>query len=65
MIKCPSGRGAVPTGYRTADVDLMTPSHPRSFRCSCGEVHSWSVEDAWAEERSAAAALSRTSPPAP
>ena len=49
MISCPSGRGDVPTGYRTADIDLSTRSHIRSFRCCCGSVHSWSEDDAWAE----------------
>lgn len=49
MITCPSGHGAVPTGYRTADVDLSTPSHTRSFRCVCGQIHSWDADVAWAE----------------
>lgn len=50
MITCPSGRGSVPTGYRTADVDLTMRSHTRAFRCSCGQIHTWSEEAAWAEQ---------------
>jgi hypothetical protein len=49
MIACPFGHGAVPTGYRTADVDLTTRSYTRSFRCVCGKIHSWNEEAAWAE----------------
>jgi len=56
MIICPSGHGAVPTGYRTADVDLTTRSHTRSFRCVCGKVHTWDEEAAWAEQGLSAAA---------
>jgi hypothetical protein len=55
MITCPSGRGSVPTGYRTADVDLTLRSHTRSFRCSCGQIHEWSEETAWAEQGLSAA----------
>lgn len=50
MITCPSGRGAVHTGYRSADLDLTLRSHTRSFRCTCGQIHSWSEEMAWAEQ---------------
>ena len=49
LINCPTGRGAVPTGFRTADVDLATSSQTRSFRCVCGEIHSWTEGAAWAE----------------
>jgi len=56
MITCPDGRGAVPTGYRTSDIDLTTRSHTRSFRCACGQIHSWSEDAAWVEEGLAAAA---------
>lgn len=51
LIDCDAGLGAVPTGYRTSDLDLAADSHPRSFRCLCGAVHTWVVEAAWAEER--------------
>jgi hypothetical protein len=50
MTFCASGLGAVPTGYRTGDIDLAMRSHTRSFRCVCGEVHSWNEEAAWAEQ---------------
>jgi len=56
MITCPSGRGAVPTGYRSGDVDLTIRSHTRSFRCYCGQIHIWSEEMAWAEQGLTAAA---------
>ena len=57
MITCPSGYGAVATGYRTADVDLTTRTDVvRSFRCACGGVHSWNEDAAWAEAGLCAAA---------
>lgn len=56
MITCPAGRGAVPTGYRTTDIDLTTPSHTRAFRCACGQIHSWNEAAAWVELGLAAAA---------
>ena len=49
MIHCPFGEGDVPTGYRTTDVDLIVRSHTRSFRCSCGRIHDWTGDVAWAE----------------
>lgn len=49
MTICPSGLGAVPTGYSTADVDLTARSHLRSFRCLCGKIHSWTEGAAWSE----------------
>ena len=55
MTLCPSGRGAVPTGYRTADLDLTVKSHTRSFRCVCGVVHSWNEDAAWPEHDRAVA----------
>jgi hypothetical protein len=62
LINCPAGRGAVPTGYRTADLDLAAPLQLHAFRCLCGEVHTWSGESAWAEEGVTTAALH---PPGP
>ena len=49
MIHCPSGGGEVPTGYRTTDVDLTVASQSRFFRCSCGRIHDWKEDVAWAE----------------
>lgn len=49
MTLCPSGLGPVPTGYRTGDLDLSMRSHRRSFRCACGEIHSWCEDMAWVE----------------
>jgi hypothetical protein len=57
LITCPSGRGAVPTGYRTQDIDLAACSHERAFRCVCGVIHTWNTESAWAEEGLTPAAL--------
>jgi len=66
LINCPAGHGAVPTGYRTADLDLATPLQPHAFRCLCGEVHTWSGENAWAEEGMTPAVLRQqaSAPPA-
>lgn len=62
MISCPSGRGEVPTGYRTADVDLTLRVQTRAFRCACGEVHSWNEDAAWPEAPRSAAASTASRP---
>ena len=54
MIHCPFGEGDVPTGYRTTDVDLTIVTHTRSFRCSCGRIHDWNGDIAWAETHASA-----------
>jgi hypothetical protein len=57
LVTCPAGRGAVSTGFRTADIDLAAAPIWRSFRCACGDVHTWSERDAWAEASTTAHAL--------
>jgi hypothetical protein len=47
LTNCPDTGEVVPTGHRTADIDLTTMSEPRSFRCPvCQQVHSWTRETA-------------------
>lgn len=50
LVTCPSTGDAVATGYRTQDIDLSAQNQCRSFRCSCGQVHAWESNAAWAEE---------------
>ncbi|HEY8574003.1 hypothetical protein [Phenylobacterium sp.] len=57
LISCPAGRGDVPTGYRTGDLDLGAGPFSRSFRCTCGDIHTWDETQAWAEEISQAATI--------
>lgn len=50
LTTCPNTGEAVPTGHRTADIDLSALSEPRSFRCPrCQKVHSWTSETATVE----------------
>ena len=47
---CPTTGQAVPTGYRSADVDLWTDPGSWSFRCSvCAQVHAWTASEASVE----------------
>lgn len=50
LTNCPDTGEVVPTGHRTADIDLSALSEPRSFRCPvCQKVHSWTRETAIVE----------------
>jgi hypothetical protein len=47
LTNCPDTGDLVPTGHRTADVDLTSLSEPRSFRGPrCQKVHSWTRDTA-------------------
>jgi hypothetical protein len=44
---CPTTGQEVPTGYRSADIDLETNEGSWSFRCSvCEQVHAWTASEA-------------------
>lgn len=48
---CPDTGEAVPTGHRTADIDLAILSETRSFRCPrCQKVHTWTSDIAVIED---------------
>lgn len=52
LTTCPTTHATVPTGHRTADIDLATLTEPRSFRCpDCAQVHAWTAEEATVEGR--------------
>lgn len=47
LTNCPETGDLVPTGHRTADIDLSGLTEPRSFRCPrCQKVHSWTRDTA-------------------
>jgi hypothetical protein len=51
LTNCPDTNEIVPTGHRTADIDLSSLTEPRSFRCPvCQKVHSWTSDTAVIEE---------------
>jgi endogenous inhibitor of DNA gyrase (YacG/DUF329 family) len=51
LTNCPDTGEAVPTGHRTADINLAILSEPRSFRCPrCQKVHTWTSDTARIEE---------------
>lgn len=51
LTNCPDTGDIVPTGHRTADIDLAALTEPRSFRCPvCQKVHSWDRESAIVEQ---------------
>ncbi len=54
VIKCPKGGEGVPTGMATDRPawDRLPPIWVgEPFRCpTCGELHSWTKEDAWLED---------------
>jgi hypothetical protein len=51
LVTCPSSGAIVPTGHRTAEIDLATMTGSRSFRCpTCQKVHDWTADVAVAEE---------------
>ncbi|HEV2530301.1 hypothetical protein [Phenylobacterium sp.] len=50
LTTCPTTGQEVPTGYRSADVDLETESGSWSFRCTvCEQVHAWTASEASVE----------------
>ncbi len=54
MTHCAADEGEVFTGHRMRPADLGALREPRAFRCSrCDQIHSWTAETAWCEERPA------------
>ena len=50
LAPCPTTGQSVPTGYRSADLDLEAPDGAWSFRCTaCQQVHAWTAQDATVE----------------
>jgi hypothetical protein len=46
VTTCPTTGQTVPTGYRSADLDLEELVGPMSFRCTaCEKVHAWTAMD--------------------
>lgn len=53
VTTCPTTGQTVPTGYRSADLDLEQLAGPMSFRCTaCEKVHAWTAMDVSIEETS-------------
>jgi hypothetical protein len=52
MTTCPADQEAVFTGHRMRPAEMAALREPRAFRCKrCDQVHSWTPETAWCEER--------------
>lgn len=46
VTTCPTTGQTVPTGYRSADLDLEQLTGPMSFRCAaCEKVHVWTATE--------------------
>ena len=53
LIKCPTSGTNVHTVYRLRPSAFEALRGEYSFRCDrCGEVHTWTREDAWLEDAS-------------
>jgi hypothetical protein len=51
LTTCPTTGESVPTGYRSADIDLADAKGAWSFRCSvCQQVHAWTASEARTED---------------
>ncbi len=52
MTRCPRADKPVFTGHRMRPAEREAVADQRAFRCAaCGEVHRWSAETAWCEDR--------------
>ena len=52
MTRCPHQEALVFTGHRMRPAEKEAVAGSRAFRCAaCGEIHHWSADTAWCEER--------------
>jgi hypothetical protein len=50
LTTCPTTGEIVPTGHRSAELDLSAMIGTRAFRCPvCQQVHAWEAHAAYAE----------------
>jgi hypothetical protein len=51
MIRCPNTDKAISTGV-VCDIKAFEQTAPAQLHCSeCGQIHEWSVTDAWLRDR--------------
>jgi hypothetical protein len=57
MVRCPTADTAVPTGIRCDIADFSRIAVTEPIACpACGEVHRWSLGDAWLRDAAFASA---------